>query len=369
MPAAWVANEMKDLDLNDKRLNDRLTQVLSQLGQRPTASIPAACGGYAETAAAYRFFDNDKVDFERVLAPHIEATRRRMAEQPVVILAQDTTEIDLTRPEQQVAGVGRLDYASRRGLFLHPLHGFTPDGTPLGTVHATTWTRDDEPLPSKAERYRQNKHTPIEDKESHRWIDALRKAGEESQRAPDTQFVCAADSEADIYELLIEAQRHDLDWIVRGCQNRILAEEGAKPRENKAQQHLLREQVLSRDVLFTHTVAVRSRRAKISGDDRGRHKSRDSRTAEVEVRVAEVALRPPWRYGQKLPGVTVNVVLVSEINAPADDTPLEWMLLTNLPVADEEQVRTVIEYYSVRWMIEVYQPECTSSARLYQLAA
>jgi hypothetical protein len=31
--------------------------------------------------------------------------------------------------------------------------------------------------------------------------------------------------------------------------------------------------------------------------------------------------------------------------------------------------REVIELYSLRWQIEIYQPECTSSAGLYQLVA
>ena len=47
----WVMDEMKTVDLKDKRLNDRLGEVLSQLAGQPTASIPGACGGYAETAA------------------------------------------------------------------------------------------------------------------------------------------------------------------------------------------------------------------------------------------------------------------------------------------------------------------------------
>ena len=144
MPALWVTEEMKDVDLQDRRLNDRLTEILDQFSGQPTASIPAACGGYAETMAAYRFFDNEKVGFENVLQPHFEATGKRMADQPVVILAQDTTEIDLTRPEQQVVGAGPLDGDTRRGIFLHPLMGFTPDGTPLGIVYAEAWTRDDE---------------------------------------------------------------------------------------------------------------------------------------------------------------------------------------------------------------------------------
>ena len=69
MLAPWVIEETKDVDLQDKRLNDRLAVILNQLAGHPTASIPAACGGYAEMMAAYRFFDNDKVGFENVLQP------------------------------------------------------------------------------------------------------------------------------------------------------------------------------------------------------------------------------------------------------------------------------------------------------------
>jgi hypothetical protein len=52
--------------------------------------------------AAYRFFDNDKVSPEKILQPHIEATRERISQSEVVLLVQDTTVIDLTRPKQQV---------------------------------------------------------------------------------------------------------------------------------------------------------------------------------------------------------------------------------------------------------------------------
>lgn len=135
MLAPWIVNEMKTASLCDKRLNARLENILDQLGSRPTGSIPSACGGYAETAAAYRFFDNDRVTFDNVFQPHIDATRRRIEEQPVVIMVQDTTELDLTRPQQQVAGTGPMDGSSRRGMFMHLLHALTPEGTPLGTAH------------------------------------------------------------------------------------------------------------------------------------------------------------------------------------------------------------------------------------------
>ena len=144
MLAPWVLEETSTADLKDKRLNHRLREVLSQLGERPTASIPAACGGHAEMTAAYRLFDNQKATFAAILAPHTEATRQRVAQQAVVLLVQDTTEVDVTRPEQQVVGAGPLDGGPRRGALLHPLHAFTPDGTPLGTLHALAWVRSEE---------------------------------------------------------------------------------------------------------------------------------------------------------------------------------------------------------------------------------
>ena len=370
MVSPWVFDEMKTVDLKDKRLNDRFGEVLSQLGGHPTASIPAACGGYAETTAAYRLFDNDKVNFQNVLQPHIDATRRRIADQPVVVLAQDTTEVDLTRPEQQVAGAGPLDGGSRRGLLLHPMHAFTPDGTPLGTLHATVWTRDDEPPPPAAERSSRRKQTPIEQKESHRWIDAFRRAREEARLAPNTRFVCAADSEADIYELLVEVQAEpcEVEWIVRACQNRALQGDHEKNTETAeladAVGNHLREEVLAQDVLFTQTIKVRGRKAKIGCEDRGRRQPRKSRTAEVEVRAARVTLRPPWRPDRKLPPVSVNVVLVREIAPPAGEPPVEWILITNLPIDTIEQVRQVIQYYCVRWMIEVFFRTLKSGCRV-----
>jgi hypothetical protein len=111
--APWARAEIEKADLNDKRLNARLMQVLSDLGEHPTASIPAACGGHKETMAAYRFFDNEKVTYDRILEPHYACTRQRLAAQKIALLVQDTTEADVTRPQQQVEGAGPLSTATR----------------------------------------------------------------------------------------------------------------------------------------------------------------------------------------------------------------------------------------------------------------
>ena len=237
--------------------------------------------------AAYRFFANEKVTFEQILRPHIDATRERLDREGGVILAQDTTEIDLTRPEQQVSGAGPLDNGSRRGVLLHEMHAFTPDGTPLGTVHAVPWVRadDDEGArsPISALSRAQRARIPIEEKESYRWVVALRDSEAIARQHPHTQTVCVADSEADIYELLAEAtaESQSVDWIVRASQNRALRRE--KNTEADAGGRYLREALLEQPVLFTKAITARGRTPRVSCETRRRRQSRESRDADVEV--------------------------------------------------------------------------------------
>jgi hypothetical protein len=363
MLAPWALDEMKTADLNDVRLNKRLTRLLSDLGSRPTASIPAACGGYNETTAAYRFFDNDNATPQAVLQPHFDQTRVRMAEQKVVLLVQDTSELDLTRPQQQVAHAGPLDTAARRGCFIHPLHAFTPDGTPLGTAWCPFWTRDEESLAKSAEeKRRERRAAPIEDKESMRWLEGLREARAIAQTLPQVQCVCIADSEADIYELFAEPRGEPaVHWLIRACQDRAL--------ETAAQAHL-RQRALADPVQFVQEITVRGRHAKTSCETRERRQTRDTRRTEVEVRAVEVTLRPPARPDRQLPPVTVKVVLVSESQPPVGEPAVEWLLITTLPIATVADVRTVVQYYCVRWMIEVLfrvlKSGCRVEERLFE---
>jgi hypothetical protein len=363
MLAQWVVEEMKTAGLHDNRLNDRLRALLSNLGAHPTASIPAACGGYRETAAAYRFFDNEKVGFENVLQPHVDATRIRIAAQPVVVLVPDTTEVDLTRPKQQVRGAGLLDGNARHGFFLHPLHAFAPDGTPLGTVAADYWTRDEGKPPASAQTRAQRAATPIEEKESHRWLRSLRQAQAEAARCPGTRVIFAADSEADIDEVIAAGteEPHAIDWVVRACQDRAL--EGNTAGKAAAPEHL-RAAVAAAPVRYEQTISVRGREPKVACDRRGRRQPRQSRTAVVAVRAARVTLRAPWRQDRKLPDVIVNAVLITEVDPPEGDVPVEWLLITSLPIDTDGDIKIIVGHYCNRWMIEIFFRTLKSGCRV-----
>ena len=102
------------------------------------------------------------------------------------------------------------------------MHTFTPDGTPLGTIQAIPWARDDDD-PKKGSKTRsQRAATPIEAKESYRWLLSMRQARVEAARCPGTRFVAVADSESDIYDVIAEGMEEPrtADWIIRSCQDR-----------------------------------------------------------------------------------------------------------------------------------------------------
>jgi Transposase DNA-binding/Transposase Tn5 dimerisation domain len=360
MVAAWAQEEVKGANLRDKRLNERLTAVLSALGERPTASIPAACGGFNDMTAAYRFFSNDKVTYPRILAPHAEQTLRRIAAQPTVLLVQDTTELDFTRPQRQVAGAGPLDGKKRRGALLHPLVAFTPDGTPLGTCWAAMWCRD-EPAPgARAQKQKRRRYAPIEEKESRRWLDGLSQARAVAQRCPGARCVCIADSEADVYEWFTQPRgERPVEWLVRAGHDRAVL-----PGAGGSEARRLRAAVAAAPVLFVQQVTVRGRRAKVANETRGRRQPRETRTAQVEVRACKVTLRGPWRPNAKLPAVAVSAVLVREVSPPAGEVAVEWLLLTTLPIGSVEQVREVVAYYAVRFLVEVFFRVLKSGCRV-----
>lgn len=345
-----LSDEVELANFGDRRLSHRLEKIVEEFGAKPNLSIPGATRGRAEMEAAYRFFANAKVTPEKILKPHYAATIERIKQTDFVLLVQDSSELDLTRPSQQVLGAGPMDCQSRRGAFFHPIQSFDLDGLPLGMVWHKCWSRDKiETNLTRAEKSKKRKQTPIEDKESLRWVEGLRAARAVALQCPETTCVCVGDSESDIYELFSEprtTENENLHLLVRACQTRATTDQGDWIAN-----------VQATDCLYQCSVEVSARTAKLSKSTielSKRKKSRKARVAEVEIRATTVTLRPPWRRDRKLPEVTVNVVVAEEANPPEDCDAIQWVLMTSLPVESLEQVKTIVEAYCIRWQIEIF---------------
>jgi hypothetical protein len=350
----WVEEELRTADLGDARLNERYRLLLDRMSGKPSLKFPALCKGRAEVEAAYRFLDNERVDEQGVLAPHRLATLDRIRAYPVVIVAQDTSEFDLTRKHERMAGAGPLNDAGRLGLYGHALLAVTPERLPLGVVGVQLWARDPDDFQKPAtQKAAERKAKAIEDKESFRWLEGYRAACAVAQEAPGTTVVCVSDSEGDVYECFAEGQavggERRAEWIVRACQDRQLR----VPDRRRTAADKLWQQAAAGPVLQTLTVRVSAREPK-SKDRRKRKQPRSARQAVVTVQAARVTVRAPYRSGQgRLPDVAMSAVLVREVDPPPGEEPIEWLLLTSLPIDTVAQVLQVVQYYCCRWQIEV----------------
>ena len=277
MSAFNLSDELRGCDFGDARLNKRACKVIDALGQRPNISIPAALAGRADIEACYRLMDNENISPDKVLQPHAEATYKRVALEDFVLIVQDTTEIDLTRPKQQVTGAGPMECEARRGAFFHPMLAFNYAGVALGIVGHKTWTREALKKIPDSEKCKERRKTPIEEKESFRWLEGLEAAKRTAQACPQTTCVCVGDSEADIYELFVahaQSNTTNLQLLVRAGQNR-----------NTTDKDDWKDQVRKTPKIGTQSVCIRAREAKLEVKTSARSASREARTVEDVQRV------------------------------------------------------------------------------------
>lgn len=338
----WPETELARANLGDRRLEKRLVSLLRDFYAHPQSSIPEACQSRARTKAAYRFLEHPEITMEKVLYAHYESTVERMKAEKVVLSVQDTTTLNYSS-HPATEGLGPIGYNKDKGLGLivHDTLAFTPEGVPLGLLNVQCWARDEADFGKKHRRY----ELPIEQKESQKWLVSFAKTAEAQKRCPNSILVSVGDREADIYELF-ELALKELDsggakLLVRASQDRLLAED---------QGHLW-DKIALQEVSGIQEVRI------------PRRGNRSSRVAQLEVRFAQVKLKPPQRKPH-LEELTVWAVLAQEINPPEGVEPLQWMLLTTMEVTSFEQAVEKLAWYTVRWGIEVYHRTLKSGCKI-----
>lgn len=339
----WNEAEFAGIDLGEARLNARAIKLLGQLSAQPQAYINQACADWAASKAAYRFFDNEQVAPANILAPHYQQTCARMAEHRVILAIQDTSELSYST-HVQTTGLGPIGNNPewQQGLLLHTTLAVTPAGLPLGLLTQQVWARASPPRQQEFE----HKATAVAEKESAKWLTALRATPE--KLPPHVQLVTVCDREADIYEFLLTAETERACYVIRAAQDRRLLVAG-----QTLWQHLQACPVAGR---LTVEVAEK--------------KKEPARRAQVSVRYREVEVRPPQRL-KKLriepwKPVRVWAVYVTEECPPDGVTPLEWMLLTNVEVQDFDSAVERVAWYVCRWLIELYFKILKSGCRVEQ---
>ena len=336
----WAEEEFSRVCLGDARLHRRVLTVARDLGAHPQAQLPLACGGSpAKLRAAYRLFDHPRVTLQSLLESHYEASAARVAEHSLVLAVQDSTSLNYTA-HPMTEGLGPLNTRNdtAHGLWMHDTLAFTAQGTPLGLLDVQCWARPASEHGKSAARERRQ----FADKESFKWMRSFEALCELQQRCAETTLISVGDREADIYELLMRATRPGAaKLLVRAERTRRMVE----------QHGALWDYMAARPLAGIQRLEI------------PRQHNRPKRTATLEIRFAEVELRPPKRK-RALPNVRLWAVYAHEPNPPHGVAALDWMLLTTVPVHHFDDALERLAWYRQRWGIETYHRTLKSGCQI-----
>ena len=315
---------------NDERLDKRFHQILEKLSKNVGCSIPDACGNWADSKAAYRFVDSEKVASESIFSGHCQSTAQRMkASDGLLLCLQDTSEFVFDRKLEAAEDIGGQYHTkpytkkaggllrSKCGLFLHTCLVVTSEGLPLGIATAEIWKRD-------GKRPKYDRRTSIEDKESFRWLRHLKQA---SAITDPTRLIHIGDRESDMFEFFSAAAESNTRFLVRACRERV-TDDG----------ELISDLISKQATNFTYD-------AEVTGAD-GK-----TRKAKFEVKYGSHTVCPPKHQQKLYEPLEINFICVRELTD--DPNPLHWMLATNEPVTSPDEACEKIGWYLQRWQIEM----------------
>lgn len=345
----WAAEELAAADLGDRRLNERFVRLCDRLSETPEAPINQACGNWAETKAAYRFFGNPDVQVADILEPHRQMTARRAQAHQTILAIQDSSYFVYTSHAATV-GLGRMSLKKgknvakiySKGIIMHACLAVTTAGLPLGLLDQQVFVR----RLRSAKRRRRPNATALEKKESYRWLKSLRQT---HAITGGTQVVTVCDREADAYDFLALCDQLHAPVLVRAS-----ADRGVNQKSRYAAEGDVKLWKFMRDqpVAGTKTIEIPERKATAHAT------ARKARTAELTIKFGAFNLNPPRNHVKHqqapLADLPMYAVYAYEATPPAGEEPVEWMLLTNLPVTTFAEACEKVAWYCLRWRIEMY---------------
>jgi hypothetical protein len=326
-------------DLGDERLNKRFGRCFESFAHHMEESIPSAMQDVHQAKSVYRFYENERVSYQKLLQAEREASLSGPANQRRLFI-QDTTDLDFTGT-RSADNLGCLSYIKQKGMYLHNHLVASTQGVPIGLFAQHYYARTADSLGNKQQR----KYDPIEEKESYRWLEQWQELQDFMADQADSEAIMVADREADIHEVLQSRKRANCHYLIRSRYNRKLDGQDV---------HLW-------DVLGES--AQRGQyRLELTDEETGK-----TRSCQVAVRYGCYTVQAPHRTKKqgKCEPVTLYALEAKEVNPKGE--PICWRLLSSLPIHNLADAKMLLRYYSYRWRIERLHYILKSGAKIEEL--
>ena len=345
-------------DFGDWRLTKRAMFIESRLSLKYGKPLSSIFERASDLKRAYEFFANAKTSLTSVCEPYHLQTADHIKELPIVLAVGDTSYLDYKKIVEKREEYGPIGNGGN-GLILHSALAVNADnGQPMGLLWEKLWHREHlgetvkKTKKQKKKQQAEARKRPIEEKESYKWIEAVKEIQKLWQSAEldkiRPKIIHVFDREGDIAEVFEQvSQTINTGVVVRAAHNRAIEESDSYLWQWLPDQPIKIE------------VAVKLPKTK----------KRSERTAKLAIRYAPIKLRSPARIKEQ-EYLEVYGVYAVEIDSPEGCEPVEWMLLTTEPVTNHIEAQTILRWYTYRWRIEEYHKILKSGckAESYRLA-
>jgi hypothetical protein len=350
--ATWIRAQFEGATLRDVRRVRRAIQVATAMVEAPGASLPRLAPTRSDLKATYALWAHPLSTPEHLQAghrAHVHAALHDAAAPAPVLLVEDTTVMSWAgkAPVRGLGPIGSGGDAALQGVLLHSVVALrwtaAPDpATPcrpavavLGVAAQQYHVRTPAPpteraLPAGSRPFARQQRW----RESALWAQSTALLGPAPAPGVGPRWVRVCDRGADVYEFLEGCQAAGHGYVVRAYVNRALV-------DGRRLLATLRTQAPQ----ATLTLPLRAR---------PRHAAR---VATLHVAATAVTVRAPRRPGHppgRRPGLAVTALRVWEPAPPAGVAALEWLLVSDAPVAAAADAITLVQQYATRWVIEEF---------------
>lgn len=347
----WATQEFSAAKFKDFRLRQRFIKLMSSLteGMAGVREKPDSRQSNTFTKGAQRFFMNDRVELHEIFAPHQQATISRMQEESYVLNIQDTSGLNYHKHDSKI-DLGHIGSSPNRndayGYWLHTGLLVSEEGSPLGISYQELWSRQEWFSDDKQNAKSRNRRLPIEQKESGRWLEGIKACA--PYRETKAKIVHVCDREADIYEFFQLCDSVGDAFVVRAKSNRVIEIENQRYKLENFAKNM--KSVFEKDI---HIQGNSDRKTK-------------NITAKVKVRTG--TFLPPTsnriaEEAKKLGPLELSVIEVSSSHK-VEGKPVKWLLITNLPTDCEKMLNKIVDWYALRWRIEIFFKALKSGANI-----
>jgi hypothetical protein len=340
--ATFGMRNFGEVDLGDKRRTACLVKTVDIMYRHPGGTLPDKLNRPADLRAFYRLMNRPEVTHQVLLHSHADHTRACIAAlgTGVVLVLHDATELDYTKKITLCDQLSQIGQGTQRGYICHNSLAVRADtGAVLGLTAQILHQRADVP---KGETLKHSRER--ENRESRLWVQAAQASGP----APaGVLCVDVSDSLSDTFEYMAYEVTHGRHFVLRQREDRRLE-----------------ESVAGHDYLEAAVRALPSmgqRQIRVLASP-----GRSARKTTVEIAFTPLCVAPPGKQHGEYAKTPLDLwaVRVWEPNTPAGEEPLEWILLTNVPVGQEADAQERVDWYEKRPIIEEYHKGMKTGCRI-----